>query len=602
MRHTSVTVLLVLAGCPAPTVAPLECTVTEHDFASIRFDDVHATPGGTVYAAGPRGLSVRTPDGTWGVDLAAPPGISRVAGHGEDVWIASDAGVFRLDGGAWVDTAAPVGGTLVVRGPSDVRLVFVFPPPPDVAGPLPIHVRQWDGAAWSPSETHVIGGHARAFDSLPDGRLVALASNALWVEGEAGWEGLPTGFGTPWGVSAAPDGTLLAFGDGVALGDASGLAPSDPGVSGVEVWVDGLARGADDLWLLGRSSAFDGSRPSIVAHWDGAGWSVVPHDATVALSAIAALDDGVVVVGGIAGRAAALGDASGLSAEIDTAAPDRLELLAVDDVTGEALGASPFVSATASGDDWQTHPLRELDGYLSEVAVSDGRIAAGLLRGQLVVADESGTRRSEAPDGMSVNHLCGASGTLFALGSVPSQEPRGLVERGAGWEPLDLSGLPRGAFAASCWADTPERLWIGLATEQGGAVALWDGEGTSVVASLPVVPGWMARQSDGRLWMLGAEPGQVPGGCSFDGRFATFEPQIPRGTRALHIAGDGTRFAAVFDPDSDEPPTIRSREPGATAWSVVATSIGPLRTLAGHGDDVWALLDSGDRAWSRTCR
>jgi hypothetical protein len=205
------------------------------------------------------------------------------------------------DGSAW---------TMVAVSPDDgVSLFDVSADASDDAwaigetgGEEPILIEHWDGASWtaSPSDPTGSGGNLIA--------VVALSPDDVWAAGHYSTDGLH--------LTA-----LVEHWDGGSWSIVS--APSPPYRQTSFSALSVVSK--DDIWAVGNSFTFGSSSRTLVEHWDGATWSIVPspsHGTFDTLTAIGAtsatnawafgyyMDGGVDLLDGIRWDGSAWSDAS----------------------------------------------------------------------------------------------------------------------------------------------------------------------------------------------------------------------------------------------------------------------------------------------------
>jgi Phosphoesterase family len=222
-------------------------------------------------------------------------------------------------------------GAVATGGPNDVWAVGNFLPDTatsnqDATLPLAVH---YDGSRWSVTPTPNVGPN---FNTLFG---VAASGGRAWAVGVAldnafrnralieAWDGSRwTVAANPqpgsvrdqlFGVSAASAGDVWAVGDQQGTdgtfrtlvehwnGTAWSVVPSpNPGVSGNELYaVTALA--PDDVWAVGQQLGRGDPDQALIEHWDGSRWRVVPSprhgSASAALYGVAGSDGQVWAVG-----------------------------------------------------------------------------------------------------------------------------------------------------------------------------------------------------------------------------------------------------------------------------------------------------------------
>jgi len=596
------------------TTVTAACEESEAHVGARSFFTLWAAPTGEALASGTLGASTRSATGTWtdDADLQAPLSASWLDGSSMDeIWAVGTYDVWRRDPLTTTWAEVPFAGQpwdtvgLHVTSPTDVTIVTKDV---DGYGVGDTTVHRYDGASWS-TQTRPITSWIDRSAQLPDGRVLLAGASGVLVEDGAGFDVVPTPRGLrPSGLAVADDGTILAFGAGVALGDDTGLADIDPGLYGVGWWA-GALRGADDVWLLG----WDQSYEAVLLHHDGSAWTPVPLPAGELPITLALTDDEVLLTTGDPSRRTVLsGDASGVTAELDEPWLDALDALAVDDVEGTVWAFGEQGMASFDGTTWtaQPYPAGDLGRSLTS-GVSDGRVALFDYQGLWIMEGGAATF-TDTPEEHITHVITGVGGTLFALGNAyiydgPAIGPVGYIHEGTDWALLDLSGLPSSVDLVSAWADAPDDVWIGLETgNREGALAHWDGTSATVVATgLPEAPDWMARQSDGLLWMaVSAGAGRGDGLFTWNGATLTALPDTPPDVRSAHRMPDGTFYVSTIEevPTSGGDEDLRGRvyRSDATGWTQVLDSENVV-PLAGHDALVVASRDHGSVAWWATC-
>jgi len=241
-------------------------------------------------------------------DTSSGGSLSGVWGSGpDDVWVVGgddDAGeAWHFDGGSWSEVSLPEGTPLLVW-------VHGFSATDVLAVGLDGAAVRWDGEAWSALETGtdedlwgvfgfssddvwVVGGDADVGDPL-----ILHWDGAAFSEEVLPSEQNPRGATTlfkVWGIDdqlwiVGQRGTLLAR-QGDAWVFQSGGAEANQDFVSLDGW------SASDVVVVG------GRGNARVATWDGAAWTTRAPSGVGGLNAVAAQDDGTVVVGGIGGYA-----------------------------------------------------------------------------------------------------------------------------------------------------------------------------------------------------------------------------------------------------------------------------------------------------------
>lgn len=591
--------------------------ISEQDVTSGVLASAWRSPTGTLYATGSSPSSrVRAPDGVWTIDAVQQDAAWQYQIDGADdteVWaLTSDAARRREPDGTWTDMGAPTDlfelRGLRVFAPDDVLVLRVE----DVdcadcpTRDTPV-LLWWDGASWTEDRKPEIGGSVFGMTVLPD-RTVVLAADG----GLRAIDPVPAPIATPpamyvRSVVSAPDGTLVALGgDAVAIGTAAGgLASADPGLY-VNEWSYAWASSANDVWISGEWWELGVIPHAVIAHWDGSAWTPVVADWPGESFRLAGGDGEVFAVGGYTHELVLVGDEDGLQLDRETWGPNYLNEMVVDDVTGNvwSIGYGPVLGVYEAGV-WRGEPLPDQAIKVDKLAASDGRVLLSDAGEALHVYEAGAVVTTPTPDWFYY-WLAAADGVLFAAGRpFGDNAPSGisLVQNvGAGWEPIDLGGLPAGAEPAALWADGPTDLWFGLEIDRHGALAHWDGLGwTVVLEDLDSPPGWMGRLSDGQLYFTRfTEAGS--GGNSlwvFDGTTAAPVPDMPPDVRAAHLLPDGTWFTSVIaiaaTGDEDLFGALLQKDPGGGWVEVFRADYGI--TMVGAGDTVWA--EQEELSWTR---
>jgi hypothetical protein len=123
----------------------------------------------------------------------------------------------------------------------------------DFEGEQPMSMH-WDGAEWTVVPTPTFA--QRYINHLRG--VAALAPNDVWAVGQTGW---PT-----------PDLTLILHYDGTAWTQVDSPSPG----SSQSVLEGMVAVAADDIWAVGFQYVERLGRRTLVEHWDGQSWTVVP--------------------------------------------------------------------------------------------------------------------------------------------------------------------------------------------------------------------------------------------------------------------------------------------------------------------------------------
>ncbi|MEZ4241319.1 MAG: hypothetical protein R3F59_35215 [Myxococcota bacterium] len=599
------------------TTPPPPSCVREQPIGSGAISAGWRSPSGTLYVAGDLPASrVREPDGTWRED-PFDPGIAyaeQVTGGDDDtVYAFTRTQVLqRAADGTWADLAAPVGlddaVALHAFGPDDLLVLKVVDYPCADCGPIEDpSLLTWDGATWTEQVLPTVYAYINGFAVLPDRTAVLLAGDQLRTTAGAQ---VPLTDLVPVGVDAAPDGTLVAYGyGGVAIGSLAGLVTTNPGADTVQ-WDDVYAASSTDIWASGTWWVGGVEPHATVAHWDGVAWTEVAADLPGPVR-LAGGDGEVFVLGSWDHERVLVGDASGLTFDRETWGPAYLKDIVVDDVTGLGWGTTYFRGVLDVFEDggWRGEPLpTALTEEPNQIAASDGRV--GLAAFETLAVYEGGAVTSTETPQRIWSALAGADGVLFAAGrpfagdDTVTGSAAVMREAGAGWEDLDLTGLPPEGAPISAWADGPDDLWLGLDLAGGaGALAHWDGAAWTVPLTTPVAPASLRRQVDGQLTYTqfqGAGEGTQTL-WTFDGTTAAPISDTPLDVREAHLLADGTWFATAVGfqqtADHDLVTRLMRRDPGGS-W-VEAFQTHYVMPLAGTPD--LALSRTEEVAWTWDC-
>ena len=590
--------------------SPLVCVEGEEALAPGYIARLWMGPGGNAIGVGSVGSSVRAPDGSWTMDpdLHAPWTTEFLDGDTiDEVWASNRLSVWRRDAtsGTWDDMGFPgVAAYIVglsVEAPDDVLVItadLAIDTGYQATGVLTLH--SWDGSSWSADVLPVDQAVYQA-DRLPDGRIVALGYERLEIQNGSSMDPLPVppGF-VAYNLRVAGDGAILAYGDDVALGDASGLSVVSPAPADVS-WRFGAIGELEDVWLVGWSPS---STDAVATHWDGTAWTHQTVPDSQYLHQMAAQGSTLIFADAGSDRPRVRSmDAGVVTTELDPTFREYLIMLAVDDVTGEIWnfgerGATRFDGSTWSDED---HPFGGLErGGLP--ALSDGK---GVLAGHstLYYTDGVTITADDIGDEDALSAVAASSGTVFAFGERWDWSTVvghfGRSNDGSGWTSLPMNGIPAGARLTSAWADAPDDVWIGYGTTSGGGLVHHDGTSATVVdSSLPSAPTSMRRGVDGTLWLSLADMlGGGNGMWVWDGTAMSRVPDLPDDTRSAYQVSDGTTFVTTFDQETDLSQILRS---GPSGWEVSSEGLDITR-LVGHGDTVVAGRHAGVISWSAIC-
>jgi len=437
---------------------------------------------------------------------SGPTSLLNVARWDGSVWSS-------LGGGVWSPAGSPSAGVQCCRllPTGDLLAAGTF----ESAGGAPVrNIARWNGVSWSPVGTEYPGGNSygtlNSLLPLPDGTMLAGGSGATsefgtytafvsWWDGAA-WVNLGPGFTFPTTLGGAQILSLMQLSDGTFVAG-------------------------------GAFSSTNGRWPTFIARWNGstwlplsAGFETVPSGLSTSVSALGALPDGDLVLGGnfsgVAGIAArgivrrtafgwlpmATTFSGGVSRIVVTQAGDLLiggTFAGIDSATsahvarwhaGTWYPLGLGVNYQGSGDVGAIAPLPNGDvivggtfsyagsGIANNIARWNGTAWSALGSG----ANDSVTSLAVQPDGSLI-----VGGKFTTAGGVPAN--RIAKWDGAAWTSLgsgvaggsapvvnDLAVLASGSVIAA-----------GVFTSAGAAsaanIALWDGQAWSPVG--PGLPG-----------------------------------------------------------------------------------------------------------------
>lgn len=598
-------------GNTEPPVVVDRCTF-EQDVSAGNLSSAWRSPTGTLFAVGASPQArVRAADGAWTLD---PPNAGlawalQVHGSADDeVWALGDDAVFeRQADGTWLDMGAGIlageAQSIHVFGPDDVLVLSVehqtcVDCTPDERPSLVT----WDGVAWSAQSLPSVDAQVSGSAVLPDRTAVLAVGGGLLHVGVAPIPTPPELYLRS--VVAADDGTLVAVGDGVAIGDASGLTANTP-PSYVTEWTHAWAASATDVWVAGAWWQL-GTPWAVVAHWDGVGWTEITDGDPAGLVTLAGGGGEVFAVGGYDHEVVLRGDGSGLAIDRETFAVGEVRAFARDDGTGEvwAAGFGPVLGRFVDGA-WTGVPLPDRDARADVVAASDGRVLMSSAE-RLYVFDDGALATTEV-EGWYRAPVAAAGGALFAASLPLGGDAPGVTQvwrdAGAGWEVLDTTGLPSGALPVSAWADGPDALWLGIDTANGGALAQWDGASwTLPVRGLSDAPGWVGRGADGVLYYTqfrGDAVGQQTL-WTWDGATAAPVPYLVPDIQSVQVMADGTLVASAVarsaTGDRETYSRVSARAPGE-AWAELFSS-DYVVPMVGSDDTVWSSSQASIWWWA----
>jgi hypothetical protein len=284
---------------PSPCTADGFCWVSPSPPAA-RFAAAWGAGPNEVWAVGESGTVVRWDGGRWSlVDAGVTDDLFSVAGvNGHEVWVAGGKHARRWDGSSWSSFDSGLDAFLygldAIWGaaPDDVWGIMSAP----VAGIL-----HYDGHVWS-----------KAYDTIPENggltQIWGTAANDIWVVGRGNvvhfdgtsWtQQIPT-LGASWVTGVYATSTQDAWlSDGISVFRWSGTARTDyPSVQAQGLF----GANANAVFAFGS----DYSQPTVahvVARWNGAAWTMVPHPADLVRAMWGSDDHGVWAFGdGILGK------------------------------------------------------------------------------------------------------------------------------------------------------------------------------------------------------------------------------------------------------------------------------------------------------------
>ncbi len=525
------------AGTPPTTTGgppPDPACVDRQEVMSEAIVTAWRDPAGAVYAAGwSRALKIRTPDGRWDEE-PLPDGLRLHELEGAldgTVWgLGSEGRLWRRDGPSqWAEVPHGALGVrdLAVIARDQVRLL-VHPPPPYVGATdsgygygygydnPPPELWAWDGGAWTTTVLGPVRTQLGSLVVLPDGRSLVAGDGEVDLV-------LPGGSLAPVSapsdvsrLAVGPDGTLVAFGGTVAIGTAEGglveHRPPTDHPAFTAAWVGG----PDDVIVAAERWERGLVDHAAVWRWDGSGWTPLLEDTPGRFAAVHGPANDVVALGDDEHELVWAGDGSGLALEREDWGVGSLGYgIVADRARGEAYGIGYERTLQRwDGSSWVPHPLPGLLRHPERIAGDDGRVV--LLAGdQAAVWDEGAVTVTPLEPGVFFSAVAASSGSLFVFGTRDAGGVAGLVDRGDGFEPLDVSTFPAGAEPHTAWADGPDDVWIGVELPAAsrrepstGGLVHWDGATFTLVHELATDPDWLERASDGRLvFTQFSEPG-----------------------------------------------------------------------------------------------
>lgn len=634
--------VLVLAGCaltspvtspgtPVPMTATTGTGTVDPCVSrqAIRSEAILAgwrAADGTTYAVGwSESLKIRAPDGRWTEEaLPGAFGLDQLAGvEGGPLWATTwdDRVLRRSAPGTWSEV--PVGAAdltgLTVLDADHIRLLARPQSTVDYEyyGPNEAQTElwAWDAGTWTMTLLPPTASSLSSLVVLPDGRSVMAGYDEVDVLTTAnGLVPIPA----PNGVSrvvAGPDGTLVAFGQTVAIGTVeTGLVenrPPTPFYEFTAAWVGG----PDDVivtavdWELG-----------VIAHgavwwWNGVVWTELLADAGGSFRSVYGPATDIVALGATDHEMAWSGDSAGLTLEREDWGVGSLAWgIVADRARGEAWGIGYERSVQHwDGTTWASVPLPGLAGSPDRIAADDGQVVV-LAGEQAAVLDERGVTVTDLDEDVFFYAIAASEGSAFIFGTRRSDgSVEGLVDRGSGWAAIDLSTFPPDAEPHAAWADGPDDVWIGVerpATggrqdRDSGGLVHWDGSTFSmVVDGLDSDIGWMERQSDGRLYFTQFSEAGAPDPSLFvigDDGLPAPVAGIPFDVRSATLRDDGGWVISTIgrETGTEGEELYRAVLEGFAGQPFTELLRGDSGSgVAGHAGTVWSSDD--DQTWTRT--
>ncbi len=279
-------------------------------------DVVTATASATVNSAGPTQTATATaavtatgsatatsqcPPLTWHT-IPGPSLVALAVVSPTDAWGVSGPSVWRWDGATWSTAVTFSGDNLVSISATSSDDVWVVGTTPTQNFNRPV-ARHWDGLQWMEVPTPC----CRGYFSLQRLRVVrAFSANDAWAAGQGDtphysygdlfhWDGKQWSF---MGDGVTYDFAFLSANDVWAVGQSTTYSPCNPcqTVSMTQHW-DGTrwtqipnppsaasysalnavsAISPNDVWAVGSSRTSGGAFQTLVEHWDGTQWALVP--------------------------------------------------------------------------------------------------------------------------------------------------------------------------------------------------------------------------------------------------------------------------------------------------------------------------------------
>jgi hypothetical protein len=264
--YINTTPAIAAGGNFAPVAASTPCTQNWQ---------IVSNPDPTGVGAGLYGVAVEAPNNVWAVGSYRPDNNS------------SRTLVKQWNGSQWsiVPSESMPGRNMLyaasVAGPDDVWAVGFYLS--DTYHPLIMH---WDGNFWSIIPSPDVPGQM-----LHD--VEAITPNDVWAVGTAGlavhWDGsewtvVPTGTGGDlpgikafapddvWAVGTSGKQTLTLHWNGVQWA----IVPSPNVGAGPNALYAVSGVSADDVWAVGTFTSSSGQYRTLMLHWNGVSWNVVP--------------------------------------------------------------------------------------------------------------------------------------------------------------------------------------------------------------------------------------------------------------------------------------------------------------------------------------
>jgi len=589
------------------TETPAGCDGRTQWLAQGQLHDAWTAGDGAVFAVGPGGPLRRDPadevweaDGRWAAETDVPWSVAGPPeGSTTGLVAASPRGVYeRVGAGDWQERTPaswPVEERVEVAviAASDVRLARIETGE-EVEGST-IHWLSGDGTTFSEDGSDTFPGASAVVAWLADGRAVVGTSERTFVaDGAGGWTELDARMGC---VATGSDGTIAGCGGSERLfvvtpeGRLDTIETIDePELEDIDRWTAVHVRRRDDVWMAGREvpPQEEEEERVVLVHYDGAELTVhrLPTYGQRG-RALARADSGVFVVGGTAGRLAAEVDEVGMVLELDTrAAPGPLVAVAVDDVTGQAVGVSGEERLAVRASAGWVRGIELPQGVPASpvMAASEGRVLI-LGGGDTVITwGIGGFATSEVGGGPWVV-AAAAGGTLFLGGSEVLRSGDG------GWSSLAPDTLPAGATVQALLADGPDALVAAVQADGVASLVAFDGSAWSPGVELPASVQALHRGGDGLVWVT-TDDGAVH---TWDGVGAPVQvAQLDQAVGAAVGSADGT-WMVTAEVDDGWDLLIDGTEPVLPLADPAGT---PMAALA---EQVHVVSPTWGAAWTRSC-